>query len=208
MNDNLKDLVGLEVPDDDVIDMIMSVPEHQSANLIVDIGGTAQSQLSIGIGGAGSGNIYAASGAVIGLAANLIAANTYCNLHVAGTPLFASGQLRIAVQVADADTSGSYADPTSGVTSFPTAFSSGGILILNSGGLGSGTLNGGTSGQNMQSGFSVYAAFLRNGQYARAVVLSGDFYAGTLTVGFVSQLKTTGSGAGSTQSPGSGVVSV
>lgn len=207
MNEYL-DLMGLEVTDDEVIDAIMSIPEHQSANLIVDIGGTAQSQLTIGIGGAGSGNIYAASGAVIGMSVNLIAANTYCNLHVAGTPLFASGQLRIAVQVADADTSGSFVDPTSGTTQLPTSFSSGGILILNSGGLGSGTLNVGTSGQNMQSGFSVYAAFLRNGQFARANVLSGDFYAGTLTVSLVSQLKTTGSGGGFSFSPGSGVVSV
>ena len=46
------------------------------------------------------------------------------------------------------------------------------------------------------------------GQYVRAIAMSGDFWQSTLSVGFVSQLRTVGSGGGFTYSPGSGSVSV
>jgi hypothetical protein len=160
------------------------------------------------MGGAGSGLIYAASGAVIGEIVDLKNANAFCNLFAAGRPVFTSGQLRLQIQTADATTSGSFTDPTSGLTNFPGHFASGGLLWLNSGQAGSGLLGGGVSGQNMQSGFFVFQGFQRVGRYARVNVISGDFYAGTLTAGFVSQLKTTGSGHGFAYSPGSGSVSV
>lgn len=180
-----------------------------SANLIVDLGGTAEFVPSITLGAvAGSGIAYAASGAIIGQSCDLINGNTACNVAVAGCPLFTSGQLRIQVQTSDTDVSGSYTDPTSGLAQLPGVFNSGGIIILNSGGLGSGTIGGGTSGQNMQSGFSIFTYFQRPTRYARANMLSGDFYGGTLFAGFVTQLKTTGSGGGTSQQPGSGKVSV
>ena len=201
------------ISDQEVVDAIMSVPLHQSANLVVDLGNTCYMQPTIGIGGAGSGLIYAASGAVVGAIADMINADTYCNLVAVGNAVFTSGQLRFQVQTADAATSGSFTDPMSGMAAadLPTAFSSGGILWINSGGTGgsSGGLFGGfVSGQAIQSGFALAAAFQRVGRYARAIVMSGDFYAGTLTASFISQLKTTGSGGGFAFSPGSGTVSV
>lgn len=176
-----------------------------SANLIVDIGGAAQLANTIGVG---SGNTFAASGATIGQSIDLINANTYCNLVAMGNYTFGSGQLRIAVQTADADTSGLYTDPTSGMPVFPAPFQSGGLIILNSGGVGNGLFGTFVSGQSALSGFAVAAAFQRPQRFARANVLSGDFYAGNLTVGFISQLKTTGSGGGFTYAPTSGVVNV
>lgn len=188
-----------------------------SANLIVDIGGTAQTAPTItttntGIQanqvGIASGLIYVGSGGVVGMSVDMLNSDTFCNMMVQGQNLNGSGQLRIAVQTSDTDTSGLYTDPTSGLAQFPTYFSSGGILILNSGGLGSGVLNNGYSGQNLQSGFLQFAAFQRPGRYARAVALSGDFYWGPLQVGLVAQLHTTGSGGGFSYSPSSGVVNV
>lgn len=190
-----------------------------SANLIVDIGGTAQTMITLAAGGGGigvmsgqvgiaSGLVYAASGGIIGQTIDMLNSDTFCNLMVAGQSLNTSGQLRIAVQTSDTDTSGLYTDPTSGLAQLPTYFSSGGILILNSGGVGSGVLNNGVSGQAMQSGFLQFAAFQRPGRYARANVVSGDFYFGPLTLAFVAQLHTTGSGGGFSYSPSSGVVNV
>lgn len=180
-----------------------------SANLVVDIGGSCQSLPSINAGVVGnSGIAYSASGGLIGNSVDMLHSDTFCNLNVAGTPIFTSGQLRIQVQTADSDTSGSYTDPTSGAAQMPTYFSSGGILILNSGGVGSGLLGGGTSGQNMQSGFNVFAGFQRPQRFVRANMVSGDFYGGTLQVNFVAQNKTTGSGGGFSYQPGSGTINV
>jgi len=190
-----------------------------SANLVVDLGQTTIQAASIVAGGGGlgvmsgqigitSGLVNVCSGGIVGQGVNLGQSDTYCNLVVAGQLINGSGQLRIAVQTSDTDTSGNYTDPTSGLPTFPTSFSSGGILFLNSGGLGSGVLGGGTSGQAAQSGFFTCAAFQRVGTFARAVALSGDFYVGPLSVGFISNLRTTGSGGGQTQSPGSGGVNV
>jgi len=157
---------------------------------------------------AGSGIAYAASGGIIGQSVDMLHSDTYCNLLVAGCPIATSGQLRIQVQCSDSDVSGTYTDPTSGLPQFPTWFQSGGIVILNSGGLLGGTKGAQTSGASIQSGFAEYAAFQRPTRFARANMVSGDFYAGTLAVSFVSQLKTTGSGGGYSLSPTSGVVSV
>ena len=154
--------------------------------------------------------MYAASGGIIGQTIDMLNADTFCNLVVAGTPLFTSGQLRIVVQTADVTTSGDFTDPTSGIPagSLPTSFASGTMLWLNSGQAGSGVLGGGVSGQNLQSGFMVGAGFQRPGRFVRANIVSGDFYAGTLTVGFISHRKTTGSGGGFTFNPTSGDVNV
>ena len=179
-----------------------------SANLLVDLANTCQLSQSIGAAGAGSGISYPASGAIIGDVVDLINANTFCNLWAAGTAVFGSGQLRLQVQVSDSTTSGTFTDPTSGAAQFPTSFQSGGLLWINSGATGGGVLGAFVSGQAVQSGFMTGGGFIRTGQYARVNVLSGDFYAGRLAAGFVSQLKTTGSGGGFTYSPGSGTVNV
>lgn len=179
-----------------------------SANLVVDIGNTCISQPSI----PGSGGVWVQSGqgALIGLGVNMMHSDTFCNLCVTGMPYFTSGQLRVVVQCANSDTSGNYTDPTSGLSQMPTSFSSGGVLIINSGGVGSGVLNTGASGQNFASGWQVFAGFQRTGVFVRAIVLSGtsDFFAGELDVGFVSQQRTTGSGGGFSYQPGSGTINV
>lgn len=164
-----------------------------SANLVVDIGNTCQATLSIVA--ASGGGPFSASGAAIGGAVDLINANTFCNLAIAAG-LTQSGQLRVGVQTSDTNVSGSFTDPTSGLAQLPTSFQSGGLIWLNSG------------GANLQSGQLVFAGFQRPGRYARAVVLSGDFFNGPLEVGFVSQLKVTGSGGGYSYSPLSGSVNV
>lgn len=198
------------------------------ASHLVDLGNTCQALTSITAGVPGtmsgqigivSGLVMPASGGIVGMACNMKDADSYCNLVVAGHPADTptSGQLRIQVQCADSNTSGDYTDPTSGFSVFPSQFSSGGMLWINSGGLlGStlGQLQTGTnsgipaSGYAIQSGFIVSAPFIRNGQFVRARVVSGDFYVGTLHVAFISQLRTTGTSGGSTQAPGAGAVNV
>lgn len=202
-----------EITDDEVIDAIMSVPEHYSANLIVDLGNTALQGVSISaVPLLSGGALFPCSGALVGAGIDMNNADTFCNLEIQGTA--PSGQLRIAVQCADTDTSGSYTDPTSGLPVMPGPFSSGGVLFINSGGAGGGTIGqafaSGLSGftQAIASGFAVAAGFQRTGRFVRGVALSGDFFAGPGFVSFISQLRTTGSGGGSTQSPGSGTVSV
>ena len=174
-----------------------------SSSLLVDLGNTCQLAQSITTSGA-----FAASGALIGNIHNMQNANTFCNVMIAGLPNVGSGQLRIAVQTANATTSGSFTDPTSGLAALPTSFSSGGIIILNSGALLGGVLSTAASGQHIASGFAVSAGFQRPGVYVRANVLSGDFYNGPLSVTFVSQKRVTSSGGGYTPNPTSGVVRV
>lgn len=179
-----------------------------SASYMVDVGGTCVSLPTLNV----SGNVWLLSGssAVIGTSVDLLHANSFCNLHAIGQAFTGSGQLRIAVQCSDTDTSGTYTDPTSGLPQMPTSFSSGGVLIINSGSLGGGVLGAQTSGQFVQSGFDVFAGFQRPQRFARAFLISGttDFFTGPLAVGFVSQLKITGSGGGFSMQPSSGVVSV
>lgn len=195
--------------DNDVADLIYAIPEHRSASYLVDLENTTVSYPSIDSLALGnSGVAFSSSGVIVGNSVNMSQSSVYCNLSVMATPFTSSGQLRIAVQCADQDVSGNYTDPTSGLAQLPASFSSGGVLILNSGGLGSGTFNNGTSGQNFASGFYLFAAFQRPTTFARALLLSGGFYNGTLAVGFVAQSFTTGSGGGSTNSPSSGSPSV
>ncbi len=147
-----------------------------------------------------------ASGAVIGASVDMLNSDTYCQLVVMGS--MSSGQLRVQVQNSDSDVSGTYTDPTSGLAQLPGTFQSGGILWINSGGLLGGTIGttGFVSGQSVNSGFLVAQPFQRTARFARANLLSGDF--GCASVGFISNLKTTGSGGGFSFSPGSGVVNV
>lgn len=200
-----------ELTDQEVIDQITSVPEHYSANLVVDLNGTSQLGLSLPGGNLtslASGLFAGLSGADIGASLDMIYSDTFCNVVIQGQAVVVSGPLVLQVQCSDTDVSGSYTDPTSGLAQLPTWFSSGGLLILNSGGAG-GTNQGFVSGQAIASGFSIAAGFQRPFRYARINFASGfagvnNQYLGTLTAGFVSQYRTTSSGGGQTQSPGSG----
>ena len=197
--------------DQEVIDQILAVPEHFSANLIVDLNGTAQ--LGASLPGAGltstpSGLLCGLSGTVIGQSVDMIYSDTFCNVVVQGQAVLNSGPLVLQVQCSDTDVSGKYTDPTSGLAQLPTWFSSGGLLILNSGGDG-GLNQTFVSGQSLLSGFHIAAGFQRPQRFARVNFYSGfgtaNQYVGTLTAGFISQYRTTSSGGGQTQSPGSGV---
>lgn len=180
-----------------------------SASLVVDLGATTLSYPSLTAAPAVESGLFPGlSGVVVGGIVNLNNANTYCNVYVGGTPAINSGILSIRVQTSNATTSGSFTDPTSGLPTFPTSFASGGNLILGSGAAGATGLWGvAVSGQNMNSGFLAFAAFQRDKQYARLIFNSG-FYLGSLQAGFVSQLRTVGSGGGFTLAPSSGVVNV
>lgn len=185
-----------------------------SASLLVDLGNTCQLAQSVPTPGqmSPSGLICGASGALIGQSIDLLHSDTFCNLVVVGNnvaPL--SGAFIFGVQTADNDVSGQFTDPTSGLPQFPTTFSSGGLLWLNSGSTG-GTFGAQTSGQSVLSGFVVAAGFQRLGRYAR-VNFRGDIAAcsgsnGSLTAGFVTNFRTTGSGGGFSFAPGSGTVNV
>lgn len=172
-----------------------------SANLVVDLGGTCDIYTTLGIAGPGSGLTYAASGAIIGLSANMINDNTATQVVYAGNAIFGSGQLRLQIQVSDSDVSGTYTDPTSGLAAFPSNVQSGGLIWLNSGQLGGGVAGAFVSGQSIQSGFAGASYFQRIGTFARVNVLSGDFFAGSLTVSLLGNKRTTGSGGGFTFQP-------
>lgn len=163
-------------------------------------------QPSLTSGNGVSGQVCGLSGVVVGNIVDLIAANTMCNVYVGGLPALASGLLIIGVQCSDSTASGTFTDPTSGLQTLPTVFSSGGNLVLNSGATG-GTYNAFTSGQGVLSGFIAGAAFQRPQRFARLLFNSG-FYIGTLQAGFISQLKQTGSGGGYSILPSSGGISV
>lgn len=186
-----------------------------SANLVVDLGATTIAAQSLPAGTTGltlSGQFAGLSGVVVGGIVDLRNADTYCNIYVNGITTLASGVLIVAVQTADAVTSGSFTDPMSGLAADdrPSRWASGGNLILGSGvtaAPSTGLWGSAISGYNMQSGFMAFAAFQRPHRYARLVAQSG-FYLGTLSAGFVSQERTVGSGGGYTTLPGSGAVSV
>jgi hypothetical protein len=168
--------------------------------------GVQHQQISIsainGVGGT------PASGELVGGIVDMLHANNFCNLFVVGGPT--SGPVSVQVQTSDLTTSGSFVDPTSGLPVMPTSFQSGGILIVNSGLWASGSpLGPGVNNAPLFcSGGAQIAGFLRVGRYVRARALSGNAFDAPLTAGFLSQLKTTGSGAGFTFSPTSGTVSV
>src|SRR5258708_26177523 len=178
------DIQANEIPDDEVFNAIKSLPKHFSANLVVDLAGTAVSYPSYQSSGSIAGLCGSAVATFVGNGVDLINADTFCNVCLAGQPVIGSGGLVVQVQTSDTDVSGNYTDPTSGLPQFPTWFSSGGLLWLNSGGVLGGTIPGainqggglgntagvsGTanSGYFMASGFQVFAGFQRVGRYAR-----------------------------------------
>lgn len=169
------------------------------AGTIVDLGNTTLPAVSgypnTSIAGAAGVASTPASGVIVGQPVDLLHCNNFCNMAVAGGPSV-SGQFRVLIQTADATTSGSFTDPTSGLAVMPTRFLSGGVLVCNSG------------NAEMRSGGLVFAGFQRTGRYARAIVMSGDQFNAPVTIGFVSQLKTPGSGGGFTYAPTSGSVNV
>lgn len=182
-----------------------------SANLLVDLGNTAQLGYSLPNNVAiGSGGVVDTrnSGASVGASVDMLHSDTWCNVLVAGICL-TSGPLVLQVQVSDSDVSGNYTDPTSGMASIAGPMQSGGLIYLGLSGIANpGLFNSGfVSGQSLLSGFAAAAGFTRNGRYARVNALSG-FYQGPLTALLVSQYKTTGSGGGFSFAPGSGTISV
>ncbi len=184
-----------------------------SATTIVDLNNSTVSQPSLNSFAqpslaSGAAYISPASGAVIGLTVDLINAGNTCNIYAMGCPAFGSGQLQIQVQCSDSTASGTFTDPTSGLPQMPSILSSGGILILNSGGLLNGVVGTAQSGNYILSGFDQFAFFQRPQRYARLNVVTGDFFCGVLQAGFISQSLVTGSGAGFTLSPTSGAVNV
>lgn len=232
-----------------------------SANLIVDLGSTAFFATSISQGATAvvSGTAVGISGqAVVGQWIDMSQSDTFCNVYVAAGPC--SGPLMVAVQSCigpydvplninnfsgnifsgGAPMSGSFTDPTSGLAQLPTWFSSGGVLVINSGfatvpgqlgasgqqvaGYPQGTLPFGPTpvnqGQNgpafvgsgaipeFASGGIAFAAFQRPYQYCRLVVLSGATQVNFLQAGFISNLRTVGSGGGFSYQPQLGTVNV
>ncbi len=180
-----------------------------SASLVVDLGNTTIMMPSIiDIPFLSGGGTFPSSGAVIGSICDLLNANTFCNLFAVGSTQ--SGQLRLAVQTSDDTVSGNFTDPTSGLAQLPTSFSSGGVLVLNPSAFSGGVLSPFTSGNSICSGFFVAAGFQRIGRYARVnALLDGAVqFGGSLAAGFITNLKTTGSGGGFSFQPGSGVVNV
>lgn len=175
-----------------------------SANLVVDLGATTDYRASL--------TLTSGINLTVGQVVDLLGANSYCNLWVAGGA--SSGVIEIRIQTADATTSGSFTDPTSGLprTALPSWLSSGGIMWVNSGLHVSG-YSSLTSPVNTAplfcSGGIQFGAFQRPHRYARLIYASGvGSFNAPLTAGFVSQKQTTGSGGGFTFAPGSGAVNV
>ena len=178
---------------------------HLSANLVVDLANTTDYRTSLMIG--------SGSNTLIGEIVDLLHADTYCNLFVAGGAGGGSGAIQLQVQTSDATTSGSFTDPTSGLASMPGGsggIASGGNFYANSGLWSSGNYSYSSpcSGAPLFcSGGIQFAAFQRPGRYARLLNVSGP-YTGAITAGFISQKKVTGSGPGYSFSPSSGAINV
>jgi hypothetical protein len=172
-----------------------------SANLVVDLRNTTDYRVST----------FQGSGAnlIVGEVVDLLHANTYTNVFVVGGA--GSGSVEVRIQTADATTSGSFTDPTSGLVlgQFPVGIVSGGILVANSGIWSSGnySVSSPASGVLFQSGGVIFGAFQRPHRYARLIQVSSVFPA-PVFAGFIAQKRTTGSGAGFSFSPGSGTVNV
>lgn len=155
-------------------------------------------------------SVVVLSGASVGSIVDLLHANTHTQVVVMGVQL--SGPTPFLIQTSDGITSGSFTDPTSGLTGFPLygGVVSGGIFWTNSGLRASGNQAGLHNQTNnaplFASGGIAFTSFQRPHRYARLMTLSGD--AAILTGGFLGQKKTTGSGGGFTFAPGSGSVSV
>lgn len=173
-----------------------------SANLVVDIGATCDYRASV--------TVSSGSNLIVGQIVDLTNANTYCNVFCAGG--IGSGEIVLRIQTSDAVTSGTFTDPTSGIAllDLPPSITSGGQIHVNSGLWASGNSSL-TSPVNSAplfcSGGIQFAAFQRPHQYARLILVSGPFL-NSITAGFVSNKRQTGSGGGFTYSPGSGTVDV
>ncbi len=175
-----------------------------SANLTVDLRGGANYRTSI----AAAAGTSPSSGTLVGQIVDVLPQNTSTNVVVWGGP--SSGNFYVQVQTSDGVTSGSFTDPTSGLAQLPSAFLSGGLVLVNSGIWSSGNASISSPVDNATafcSGGIEFAAFQNPNRYARALILSGSFnqLAG---VGFIGQKRTTGSGGGFSFSPGSGTVTV
>lgn len=175
-----------------------------SANLVVDLFNTCQMAFSFR-----SGILSGETAVRIGDIVDMLSADTNTQLFVVGRST-GSGPLLVGVQTSPDTTSGNFTNPISGLSQFPGAFRSGGYLIIGSGPATDtrlGIFGSGVSGQIIQSGFVAASHFQRPHRYARVIIGSG-LYDGYLQAGFIGNLRTTGSGGGATQSPGSGAVSV
>lgn len=176
-----------------------------SASTTVDLANTTDYQVSLTL----------ASGGTLGVGAicDLLHADTYCNLFVAGGFEGGSGPIQVQIQTSDSTASGDFTDPTSGLASMPGGsggIASGGNFFANSGLWASGNYSYSSpcSGAPLFcSGGIQFAAFQRPGRYARLINVSGP-YGGAITAGFISQKKVTGSGGGFSYSPGSGAINV
>jgi len=167
-----------------------------SANLVVDIANTCNYDASVMVG--------SGSNLVVGNIVDLLNANTYCNVWIATAA--GSGAVEARIQTSDSLTSGSFTDPTSGLSSLPVNVMSGGCIFANSGiwASGYGPYNSVVDNSVLSaSGGIFYGAFQRPNRYARLILNSGSFPS-WITAGFISQLKTTGSGFGYSWQPQSG----
>ena len=173
-----------------------------SANTVVDLRATTDYPGSLVLG--------SGSNLIIGRFVDLLNADTYCNVWVAGGAN--SGIIEVRIQTSDGTTSGSFTDPTSGLpaSARPTWLASGGVMFVNSGLHVSGNQSLSAPVVSMPifaSGGIQFGAFQRPHRYARLINNSGGFTAPILA-GFVSQKCTTSSGGGFTYNPGSGSVNV
>ncbi len=173
-----------------------------SANLVVDLSSTVDRFTSV--------TVLSGDSTVVGTIVDLLNANTYCQVWAAGV---GSGPLPLLIQCADDTLSGSFTDPTSGITALGPNIASGGIFWANSGLYGSGNMSPASRAGPAPlfvSGGIDFGAFLRPQRYARLICTSGNAsLAGVnFSAGFLSQKKTTGSGGGFTYLPGSGSVNV
>lgn len=175
-----------------------------SASFLVDAFGSVLMKTSVVVG--------SGSNLIIGDVVDFLNANAYTNVLVAGGVGGGSGAIEIRIQTSDSTASGTFTDPTSGLPagSLPQNVVSGGIIWANSGLWGSGAAVNPyvpvNNAPSMCSGNFWAGAFQRPHRYARLIINSGA-YPGAVTAGFLGQLRTTTSGGGSSQSPGSGTPS-
>jgi hypothetical protein len=168
----------------------------------VDLASTCIYRQSVGV--------FSGSNLTVGEIVDLGNGNTNCQIYVNG--LLGSGAIQVQVQTSDSTTSGSFTDPTSGLPQMPSAFTSGGQFFANSGiawGSGNTPLTAPVvSGAPLFcSGGIQFASFQQPHRYARLIYVSGPFL-NPIQAGFITNLRTTGSGGGQTQAPSSGGVSV
>ena len=171
-----------------------------SANLVIDLANTTDYRPSA--------FVSSGSNLAVGEIIDLLYADTYTNVFVAGGP--ASGQIECRIQTSDSTASGDFTDPTSGLAAFPVNVVSGGIFWANSGlwASGIGSISAPVNNAPLFcSGGIQFAAFQRPHRYARVLLNSGAFLT-AIVAGFVGQKRTTASGAGFSYAPSSGTVSV